>query len=401
MLELAAELLRHDGRAAALATVVDVAGSAPHPAGTSMLVTADGAVVGSVSGGCVEGAVLELAGDVIRTGVPVRTRFGITDDAAHGVGLTCGGQIEVVVAPVPSDPVALGALTLAAAGERAGVAVVVGGPRELLGRTVPTGADSPLAAGVLTDADLRRAGGPRLGRVVAEARAALQAGRTGLLHVECGPASLEVFCESAIPPARFLICGANQYAVALAQAAAWAGYRVTVVDARPAFATPERFPTAEVVRAWPHDYLAAAHLDERTAVCVLTHDPKFDVPLLCAALRRPLAYVGAMGSRRTHDERTTALRAAGCGAGELTRLRSPIGLDLGARTPEETAISILAEVLTDRSGTSGLALRRLTGPVHRPQEALGSLQDRWTPASQQHQARPEDRPRAQASFARS
>lgn len=360
MLEIAARVLACAGSRAAVATVIDVEGSAPHPAGTSMLVTADGAVVGSVSGGCVEGAVLETAAEVVRTGRAARVRYGISDDAVYGLGLTCGGQIEVLVTPVPADPVARAALEAAAAGGRAGIAVVAG-PEPLAGLTVPL-ADG---AGVLTDAHLASLGGAGLGRVVAEARAAVDAGRTGLLRVECGAATLELFCESAVPPARFVVCGANQYAVALAEAAAWAGYRVTVVDARPAFATPDRFPAAEVVRAWPHEYLAGTDVDERTVLCVLTHDPKFDVPLLRAALTRPLAYVGAMGSRRTHEERVAALREAGLGPRELDRLHSPIGLDLGASTPQETALSILAEVVAARTGASGAELRRLNGPVHR------------------------------------
>lgn len=399
MLEIAAHVLACAGTQAALATVIDVEGSAPHPAGTSMLVTAGGAVVGSVSGGCVEGAVLETAAEVVRTGRAARVRYGISDDAAYGLGLTCGGQIEVLLAPVPADPVTRAALEAAAGGGRAGTAVVAG-PEPLRGLAVPLadgapwasqgpglGADGlgrarpdPLAraraatavlapdhpaAGILTEAHLASLGGADLGRVAAEARAAVDAGRTGLVNVECGAETLELFCESVVPPARFVVCGANQYAVALAEAAAWAGYAVTVVDARPAFATPDRFPAAEVVRAWPHDFLAGADVDERTVLCVLTHDPKFDVPLLRAALTRPLAYVGAMGSRRTHEERVAALRDAGVGPRELDRLHSPIGLDLGASTPQETALAILAEVVAARTGASGAELRHLTGPVHR------------------------------------
>ncbi|RIU70209.1 XshC-Cox1 family protein, partial [Klebsiella pneumoniae] len=174
---------------------------------------------------------------------------------------------------------------------------------------------------------------------------------------------MQVFVSSHAPSPRMLVFGAIDFAAAVAQQGAFLGYRVTVCDARSVFATPQRFPAAEqVVVAWPHDYLnqqwAAGELDERTMVCVLTHDPKFDVPLLEVALRIPaLAFVGAMGSRRTHDDRIARLRAAGVTETELARLSSPIGLDLGARTPQETAVSIAAEIIAQRWGGSGTPLR--------------------------------------------
>jgi xanthine dehydrogenase accessory factor len=162
-----------------------------------------------------------------------------------------------------------------------------------------------------------------------------------------------------------LVFGAIDFAAAVARAGKFLGYRVTVCDARPIFATRARFPDAdEVVTDWPHRYLAGQAVDARTVICVLTHDPKFDVPLLEVALRTPAAYIGAMGSRRTHDDRLARLREVGLTEDELARLRSPIGLDLGARTPEETAVAIAAELIQLRWGGSGRPLTATTGRIH-------------------------------------
>ncbi len=240
------------------------------------------------------------------------------------------------------------------------------GPGALPGRALYLPADGP-HLGTL-------GGHPELDRTAAgEARALLAAGRSAPVVIgaegsRCGePVTLLV--QSCLPPPRLLVFGAADFAAALTRAGRFLGHRVTVCDARPVFATPERFPEAQEVRTdWPHRYLdrqwAAGLLDRRTAVCVLTHDAKFDVPLLVRALRLPLAYVGAMGSRRTHEDRLRRLRAAGLGEAELARLRSPIGLDLGARTPEETALSITAEIVALRHGGTGRPLTTLTGPVH-------------------------------------
>jgi xanthine dehydrogenase accessory factor len=163
-----------------------------------------------------------------------------------------------------------------------------------------------------------------------------------------------------------LVFGATDFAAAVSRAGVFLGYRVTVCDARPVFATAKRFPEAhEVVCQWPHDYLASTKVDERTVIAVLTHDPKFDVPLLEVALRSPAGYIGAMGSRRTHDDRLARLREVGLGEQDLARLRSPIGLDLGARTPEETAVSIAAEIVQHRWGGSGRPLGETEGAIHR------------------------------------
>jgi xanthine dehydrogenase accessory factor len=213
-------------------------------------------------------------------------------------------------------------------------------------------------------------GSPRLdAAVVDDARGLLAAGTTGTLHLgQDGERRLDdttVLVRSFAPPPRMLVFGAIDFAAAVARIGAFLGYRVTVCDARPVFATQRRFPEAhEVVVEWPHRYLARTEVDERTVVCVLTHDPKFDVPLLEVALRTPAAYVGAMGSRRTHEDRLARLRDAGLTDAELARLASPIGLDLGARTPEETAVSVAAEITALRWGGTGRRLSELSGPVH-------------------------------------
>ncbi|MGW2277691.1 XdhC family protein [Streptomyces sp. NPDC001770] len=373
MLDIAAELHRWtlEGRDFAVATVVRVTGSAPRQPGAALAVDRAGEAAGSVSGGCVEGAVYELCRQALDDGITVRERFGYSDEDAFAVGLTCGGTIEVLVTPVRAGdsarPVVAAALAAAATGRPAALARVVDGPDELLGRAVAVGGNS---TSVISTQDNDDVSGPEFERAaVAEARSMLTAGRTGTVTVgadgsRCGrPVTL--FVESSVPPPRMIVFGAVDFASALTRAAAFLGYRVTVCDARPVFATAARFPEADdIVVDWPHRYLATAEVDERTVLCVLTHDPKFDVPLLKTALRLPVGYVGAMGSRRTHLDREAALREEGLTARELGRLHSPIGLDLGARTPEETALSIMAEVVAERHGGTGARLTGARTPIH-------------------------------------
>jgi xanthine dehydrogenase accessory factor len=359
MREVLGELMTgwSQGRTAGLATVVRTFKSAPRPAGASMLVTADGEVVGSVSGGCVEGAVYELAGEVVADGRPVLVRYGVSDDDAFAVGLTCGGILDVFVEPVsPQTFAELDAVRQDIEDSRpVGVATVIEHPdpawvgRHLVVR--PHGFDGDVGSG-------------RANRAIGDdAQGLLAAGRNSILTY--GPdgerrgEGMRVFFNSYAPRPRMLVFGAIDFAAALTRLAAFLGYRVTVCDARALFATPARFPDADdVIVAWPHRYLAeqfaAGLVDPRTVICVLTHDPKFDVPLLEVALRSgPVAYIGAMGSRRTHTDRLERLREAGLADQELARLHSPIGLDLGSRTPEETAVSIAAEIIARQWGGSG------------------------------------------------
>ncbi|MFE9249754.1 XdhC family protein [Streptomyces sp. NPDC007088] len=359
------------GRAFAVATVVSVTGSAPRRPGAALAVDENGSVTGSVSGGCVEGAVYELCRQALGDGRTVLERFGYSDEDAFAVGLTCGGVIEVLVTPVrPGQEPYARALETAAGGGTTALARIVDGPPELLGAALTVDAGGRSGDGF---------GGPgALDRTARrEAAALLAAGRTGRVTIgadgsRCGrPVTLLV--ESSVPPPRLIVFGAIDYAAALVRAGAFLGYRVTVCDARPVFATPERFPGAdEVVVEWPHRYLGATATDERTVLCVLTHDAKFDVPLLRIALRLPVAYVGAMGSRRTHLDRLRRLRAEGMTETELARLRSPIGLDLGASTPEETALSIAAEIVAVRNGGTGAPLTGAHRPIHATRPPLGA-----------------------------
>ncbi|MEV7297930.1 XdhC/CoxI family protein [Streptomyces clavifer] len=368
MLDIAEELHRWvgQGRAFAVATVVAVGGSAPRQPGAALAVDSDGTAIGSVSGGCVEGAVYELCRQALDDGTTVRERFGYSDDDAFAVGLTCGGVIDILVTPVraddPARPVFAAAFAAAAGGTAAAVARVTEGPDDLLGRPLLVHADGTYEGGL--------GGAPELDRTAAaEARAMLDAGRTGPVGIgaegsRCGR-PLTLLVESSVRPPRMIVFGAIDFAAALVRAGRFLGYRVTVCDARPVFATAARFPEAdEVVVDWPHRYLAATGVDARTVLCVLTHDARFDVPLLELALRLPVAYVGAMGSRRTHLERNERLREAGVTEGRLASLHSPIGLDLGARTPEETALSIMAEIVADRRGGSGVPLTGAHTPIH-------------------------------------
>ncbi|MDT0327276.1 XdhC family protein [Nocardiopsis lambiniae] len=355
------------GETFAVATVIDTFKSAPRPAGAAMAVSASGEVFGSLSGGCVEGAVHEEAMEVIRTGVPVRRTYGVADEDAFGVGLTCGGTLHVFVEPVDRARYPRLGAVLGAIDEHQPVAVatVVSDPSDAdrVGRrriVWPSDAEGDVGGARLTDA------------LDDDVRGMSAQGGTGLLRYGVDGQrrgdELEVFVQSFAPPPRMLVFGAIDFAAAVAELGAYLGYRVTVCDARPVFATARRFPAAEeVVVKWPHVYLdeVADRIDERTAICVLTHDPKFDVPVLTAALRTRAGYIGAMGSRRTHDDRMARLREAGVGEEDLARLHSPIGLDLGARTPEETAVSIAAELVRTRWGGSGRALRETTGRIHR------------------------------------
>ncbi|MER7189595.1 XdhC family protein [Streptomyces flaveolus] len=368
MLDIAEELHRwvEQGRDVAVATVVAVGGSAPRPPGAALAVDAGGTVIGSVSGGCVEGAVYELCRQSLEDGRVVLERFGYSDEDAFAVGLTCGGVIDILVTPVraddPARPAVAAALAAAARGEAAALARIVGGPAELLGRALAVRPDGSRTGGFGTHPELDRT-------VAAEAGAFLDAGRTGTLEIgergsRCG-APLTLLIESSVPAPRMIVFGAIDFASALARAGKFLGYHVTVCDARPVFATRARFPDAdEVVVEWPHAYLKRTDVDARTVLCVLTHETKFDVPLLELALRLPVAYVGAMGSRRTHLDRNERLREAGVTDRELARLRSPIGLDLGARTPEETALSIAAEIVAARRGGSGVSLTGAHTPIH-------------------------------------
>jgi xanthine dehydrogenase accessory factor len=351
------------GETVGLGTVVGTWKSAPRPPGAAMLVGPDGTAAGSVSGGCVEGAVYELADTVRTSRRPVLQRYGVSDDDALAVGLTCGGIIDVFVEAVDRRgfPELGDVIADVRAGRPVAVATLISGPApDRVGHRLVVRPDA--VAGTL--------GSRRLDDAVRDdARGLLRQGSTGV--VRYGPDGqrrgdeLAVFVSSYAPRPRMIVFGAIDFAAAVARIGAFLGYRVTVCDARPTFATRKRFPDAdEVVVAWPHRYLAETEVDERTVVCVLTHDPKFDVPLLEVALRLPLAYLGAMGSRRTNEDRALRLKELGFTETDLARLHAPIGLDVGGRTPEETAVSIAAEIIASLWGGSGAQLREVDGPIH-------------------------------------
>lgn len=329
-----------------LATVVDTSSSAPRPVGTQMAILDDGRVIGSLSGGCIEADVVARAEDVAATGQTVLQDYGYSDATAFGVGLTCGGSIRVYL-----ERVGHGQLEFF----RSLAAQVVAG--------IPVATVTALS-------------GPEAGRrsmigdeaaegIEYHALELLRQRESGTIATEGQGA--EYFVRSFSGPDHLVIFGSNAFAAALARLAKAVGYRVTVCDARQTFTTRERFPEAdEIVVRQPHQYLAELEVDHRTVLCAMTHDPKFDDPLLATALRSPAQFIGAMGSRRTSAERYERLRESGFSDRELERLHAPLGLDLGASSPEETAVSMLAEIISARQGGSNLPLARTRGRIHDP-----------------------------------
>jgi xanthine dehydrogenase accessory factor len=358
------------GETVGVGTVVATFQSAPRPPGASMLVGPDGTAVGSVSGGCVEGAVYDLAESVVASGEPVLERYGVSDDDAFAVGLTCGGILDVYVEKISREtfPELEEVAADIEAGRPVALATVIEHPDPAwLGRRIVVRPDAPAAATLGSARADDAVHDDALGLLALGNNATLTYGPDGERRGE----GMRVFVWAFAPKPRMLVFGAIDFAAAVARVGSFLGYHVTVCDARPVFATNSRFPEAdEVVVDWPHRYLQAeqdaGRIDARTVITVLTHDPKFDVPLLEVALRLPeVAYVGAMGSRRTHEDRLARLGEAGIDDKEIELLSSPIGLDLGARTPEETAISIAAEIVAGRWGGSGERLGVRDGRIHR------------------------------------
>jgi len=354
------------GQRVAIARVVGVEGSSPREAGAAMAVNEASEVAGSVSGGCVEGAVVEAALEILAGDrEPGVITFGYSDEDAFSVGLTCGGTIHLYVESVEErvvDGRIYGALRAAVdASEPAALVTVTAG--------AGMGSKMLVRPGVEPIGTL---GNPDIDRVVGrDALGELEAGLTSTRHYgergEAREEAVSVFIESFVVPPRMIIFGAVDFTAALAKVAKLLGFRVTVCDARAVFATVLRFPMAdEVVNSWPDRYLGeiGAELTPRDVVCVLTHDHKFDVPAIAAAVQTDVGYIGAMGSRRTNEGRVARLREAGLGDAEIARVMSPIGLDIGARTPEETAISICAEVIATRTGRRAASLRDTAGPIH-------------------------------------
>lgn len=331
---------RARGDAIALATIVKTGGATPRPLGAKMIVNARGEFAGSVSGGCVEGAVIEEAQRVLKTGKPKLLKYGIADEAAWEVGLSCGGMIEVWVEVGKIDW--LDALTRAIqADELCAVATMVSGANAGAKMIVY---DDARASGDLGDAALNA-------DVARDAQSALQ--REAPERRAYGDA--EIFIDVFAPQPKLIIIGGVHTAIPLTQFAQALGFRVTIVDGRARFANRERFPTADaIVVEYPDDALARIKSDASTYIAILTHDPKFDLPALAALSKTaPPRYIGAMGSRATRAQHFAQLRAQGVAEEFLSRVHGPIGLDLGARTPEEIALAILAEMVAVRYGRSG------------------------------------------------
>lgn len=411
----------HAGQKYAVATIIAASGSVPLPVGTSMIVADSGAVLGSLSGGCVEGAVVALAMDAMDDGGTRRESFGFSAADAFAAGLTCGGELDIHVQPVPAGSTETGC----GAGPEAGPGAAL---RDALHRLSTIGSNQPAAlvrrldgrgsgaAAVFDPAGMRAAESPAVAALLPSALNALEqleillqveaivrAGGTGVVHLAgagtCHPLLSQgrrleadepvLLVQSRLAPPRMLVFGANDFGAALVPAAKLLGYHVTLVDARPAFTSQPRFSAADaVVAEWPHRYVAAeaaaGRLDARTAVAVLTHDPKFDIPLLETVLALDLSYVGAMGSRRSHLQRVDDLLNAGVLPGRIARLHSPIGLDLGAVTPAEVAVSITAELVVCRNPAATCApLRDRSGPIHQLSPVQPSAPA--APASATHQ----------------
>ncbi|MEV7663498.1 XdhC family protein [Paenarthrobacter sp. NPDC089316] len=396
------------GQRLAVATIVGSGGSVPRPLGTSMMVSENGDILGSLSGGCVEGAVVEAALEAMRDGGPRIESYGYSAEDAFAVGLTCGGELEVHIQPFGADSPEL---SVFAGAQR---------PAALIRRLDAGGGvmvvDDPMRFRAMESPELAKLLGDHpstLFAAAAQVEPLLQGGRAGLVRLappegcidgwvtterlaappreEEEPQPITLFVESRLPAARMLVFGANDFGAALLPAGQLLGYNVTLCDARPAFASQTRFAGADqLVTDWPHRYLeseaAGGRIDSRTVVCVLTHDPKFDIPLLQTALRLNLAYVGAMGSRRSHRQRVDALLQAGTPAESLNRLHSPIGLDLGAVTPAEVAVSVTAEIIAERGAgqnkTGFPSLKDGAGPIHpaptHPVPQHLTQEDPWT-----------------------
>jgi xanthine dehydrogenase accessory factor len=348
MREIADDLARwrREGKRFAIATVVATRRSAPRPVGAKLGVSEAGELCGSVSGGCVENEVYGAAREVLAGGEPRLLTYGIADDLALSVGLPCGGEIDVYVEE-PDPELVDRALSALEHDEHAVRFTVLEGEDAGAELLVPEGGE---------------AFGSGPSDLTAQADGVLHGGRSSLIEVE----GKSLFADVIGPPPRLLVFGAVDTAEALCRAAKGVGWRTTVVDARAKFATPERIPSAdELIVAWPEDAVEQRPPDHATAVVVLTHDDKFDVPALKAALASEAFYIGALGSRRNQERRRERLLEAGVDEDSIDqRLTGPCGLDIGADTPAETAVSILAEILAVRAGREGGSLKEARGRIH-------------------------------------
>lgn len=337
---------REGGEEIALATVVRTVGSSPRQVGAKMAITATERMVGSVSGGCVEGAVSEEALQVLSEGSPRLIGFGVEDEEAWAVGLSCGGTIEVLVEPFSTagmsqgDRSALEGFTDAVRAHRSVALVTALDGAGQTVRKLLVGRDGPEKGG-LGSSSLEERVGERASSLLEERRSQV---------VTLDEEGARFFVEVYLPPPRLVMVGAVHIASVLANLARELGFRVVVSDARDRFATPDRFPQVdELLLGWPGEVLPRLELDEFSYVVVITHDSKLDNPALQAALASPAPYVGALGSSRTHARRVKALREAGVAQEDIDRIHAPIGMDIGARNPAEIALATMAEIVAVRN----------------------------------------------------
>lgn len=328
-----------DEEEVALATVIETWGSSPRRPGAKMALTPDGKIAGSVSGGCVEGAVFEAGVEALQQKQPRRLHFGVADETAWDVGLACGGEIDIFVEPLKPELAArIGRLLRQ---ERAGVvATVVEGPEKLLGAKLFVEQDGEVSG------DLEEA---TADAVREAAVGALATGQSRQVTVSTETSSLELFLDVILPPPTLIMVGGVHIAVALAKMARALNYRTIIIDPRRAFGSEERFPDVDgLIQEWPQKAFADLALTPATAVTMLTHDPKIDDPALKIVLDSPAFYVGALGSTRTHARRRERLLEDGVPEEKVSRIHAPIGLDIEAQTPEEIAVAIMAEIVAAR-----------------------------------------------------
>lgn len=354
MRDILSDVIRwqRDGASIALATVVQTWGSAPRRPGAKMALVSDGRISGSVSGGCVEAAVFEAGMESLKTNRPQLLHFGVADETAWEVGLACGGSIDIFVKPL--DPIFFDSLRTAWTDESPSAhATVTRGSKDIFGNEILIHENGQATGTIGSGWD---------GRMIALAKDALASGESQRFILD---EETEVFVEIISPPPTLVIVGGVHIAVALVSLAKTLGYRTVLIDPRKVWGSEERFPHVDrLIQSWVDDGFAQIKITQSTAIAMLTHDPKLDDPALKVALNSPAFYIGALGSKTTNAKRRERLLNEGVSEVQLSRLHAPIGLDIGAETPEEIALAIMAEVVTAHKKQNQLAVKKEAKPIH-------------------------------------